>query len=105
MYKIQHVTQNKKDFIDPKKWRTYVGRTGQAENNGKEVPGAGGIQTFPGHLFKREWYLDVGNPPLQIANIGSVKKDNWLFFQDPTNGCQSFELGAQNRDLLLTEDD
>ena len=82
-----------------------MGRTGQAENNGKEVPGAGGIQEFPGHLFKREWYLDVGNPPLQIANIGSVKKDNWLFFQDPTNGHQSYELGAQNRDILLTEDE
>jgi hypothetical protein len=111
-YYLKQNFKEKKQFLDPTKWRLYLGRTGYCASDKpynpvtNTTPGcAGGNSTYPGILYQKEWYLNLGTPPLNLSNVQEFKNNNVMWFVDPTGGWQSYDQGAYNSDILISDTD
>jgi hypothetical protein len=80
------------DFLNPTKWRLYIGRTAYAS------PAA-----LTG-LVSKDFYWDTVNLTSLEPLMTPDGYYNGMWFQDPTNGVQSYLVGAANADILVATD-
>jgi len=80
------------DFLNPAKWRLYIGRTAYAS------PAA-----LTG-LVSKDFYWDTVNLTSLEPLMTPDGYYNGMWFQDPTNGIQSYLVGAANADILVAKD-
>lgn len=80
------------DFLNPSKWRLYIGRTAYAS------PAA-----LTG-LVSKDFYWDTVNLTSLEPLMTPAGYYNGMWFQDPTNGVQSYLVGAANADILVAKD-
>ena len=81
------------DFLNPSQWRLYIGRT--AYSSPAALTG----------LVSKDFYWDTVNLTSLFPLMNPDGYYNGLYFQDPTNGIQSYLVGAANADILIARDE